>query len=339
MADLNDLDLPNRIVFGSDAAPGIRRSGRHPRFRYIDERTGRPPADDDRGRIASLAVPPAWTDVWIAPSAWWHLQATGRDAKGRKQYRYHADFTAATAAKKFADLVGFGTNLGRLRRRVTRDLSTADLDHRQLVAVIVRLLDVTSLRVGNEEYARVNDSYGLTTLRSKHVRVKGSTLRMAFSGKSNHRFDVTVESKALARIVRKCQDLPGQLLFQYVTDDGQTRTVGSGDVNEYLGEICGEGTTAKTFRTWNATSLAAAHLVAAASEGEDATTRTVNRVVDLVADELGNTRAVCRTSYVHPNVVEGFLDGSLMRSWQRPVPQRPSGLSADERRTLRYLKR
>jgi DNA topoisomerase-1 len=205
--------------------------------------------------------------------------------------------------------------------------------------VIVRLLDVTSLRVGNEEYARANSSFGLTTLRSKHVSVRGSTLHMAFTGKSKHRFDVQVENPRLARIVRRCQDLPGQVLFKYVADSGEVRTIGSADVNEYLASVAGAGTTAKTFRTWNATALAASHLVAVGSEGEAPTKRAVNQVIDLVASELGNTRAVCRTSYVHPAVVDGFLDGSLLRSWQRPAPQRPSGLSVDERRTLRYLTR
>ena len=289
-------------------------------------------------RIRALAVPPAWTDVWIATDAASHLQATGRDAKGRKQYRYHADFTASQSEDKFADLVAFGTALGRLRRRVDRDLRSDALDHDRVVAVVVRLLDLTGLRVGNAEYARLNRSFGLTTLRDRHAVVRGTTVNLSFRGKSAHEFDVTVESARLARIVRQCQNLPGQQLFQYRTADGGRRAIGSSDVNAYLAEHGNVSMSAKAFRTWNATVLAAEGFVQAAADDGEPSARVVNEVIDQVAGELGNTRAVCRASYVHPAVVGSYLDGTLVPQWRRPVGTRPAGITVVERRVLRLLK-
>jgi DNA topoisomerase-1 len=326
------------VRFGSDAVPGIRRQGKS-RVRYVDERTGRSPSAAALTRIAALAVPPAWTDVWIAVDPDSHVQATGRDAKGRKQYRYHDEFVADRASTKFSSLVTFGSRLGPLRRRVDRDLRRDSLTHDRVVATLVKLLDLTSLRVGNDEYARANRSFGLTTLRNGHAAVSGSKVRLAFPGKSAHRFDLTVDNRRLAAVVRRCQHLPGQRLFEYEDLDGTIRPVGSDDVNAYLGEHAAPGTTAKTFRTWNATVLAAQGLAAMAVEEEAPVKRTINVVVQAVADELGNTRAVCRASYVHPVVVEAYLEGSLSRRWGRPVGARPAGLTVSERKTLRLLGR
>jgi DNA topoisomerase-1 len=327
------------LRFGSDEEPGIRRRGRT-RFTYVNEKTGRSPSRKDLERISDIAVPPAWTDVWIAADAASHLQATGRDVKGRKQYRYHADFTASRSENKFADLVAFGTALGRLRRRVDRDLRSAGPNHDLVVAVVVRLLDLTALRVGNAEYARDNKSFGLTTLRNRHAVVRGTTVNLSFRGKSAHDFDVSVDSARLARLVRRCQNLPGQQLFQYRTADGEIRGIDSTDVNTYLAEHGNVSMSAKSFRTWSATVLAAEGLAQAADDDDgDPSARVVNDVIDQVAGELGNTRAVCRASYVHPAVVESYLDGTLVPHWRRPVGARPAGITVVERRTLRLLKR
>ena len=328
---------PN-LRFGSDEEPGIRRRGTK-RFSYFDERTGKQvssPAVLDR--IKRLAVPPAWTDVWIAADRDSHLQATGRDARGRKQYRYHEVFTDDRANHKFADLVGFGSALGTLRRRVDRDLRLDDLNHDRVVATVVRLLDVTSLRIGNAEYARSNKSFGLTTLRNRHAVVRGNTIHFEFRGKSAHDFDVTVENRRLAKIVRSCQHLPGQQLFEYKTIDGSVRRVDSADVNAYLGEYARPGSTAKTFRTWNATVRAAEALFDAAQHEDKPSKAVLNAAIDQVADHLGNTRSVCRNSYVHPAVVDAYLEGSLERRWQRPVSQRANRLSVSEKKTIRLLK-
>ena len=332
------VPTPADLRFGSDAEPGIRRRGTS-RFTYVDERTGRPPAERHLERIRALAVPPAWTDVWISADPTSHVQATGRDARGRKQYRYHPEFTRARSDGKFADLVAFGAQLGRLRRRVRRDLASHELTHAQVVAVVVRLLDMTGMRVGNERYARDNRSFGLTTLRDRHVVVRGSTINLSFRGKAAHEFDISVDSPRLARIVRACRELPGRQLFQYFAPDGELRTLTSTDVNGYLSEHGGVSMTAKSFRTWNATVLATSGLARAAEDGAARSAGVVCEVIDQVADQLGNTRSVCRTSYVHPGVVDAFLGGTLLPSWRRPVGDRPAGLTVDERRVLRLLRK
>ena len=325
------------LHLGSDQEPGIRRRGSK-RFTYVDERSRRAPSGRDLERIRALAVPPAWSDVWIAADAGSHLQATGRDARGRKQYRYHPAFTESQSENKFDDLVAFAQVLGSLRSRVTRDLARDDLSHDRVVATVVRLLDLTSLRVGNIEYARANRSFGLTTLRSRHVTVRGTTIRLTFRGKSAHDFDVFVDNARLAKIVRACQHLPGQQLFEYAEVDGMVRAIGSSDVNTYLAEHGAPGMTAKTFRTWHATVRAAEGLADVAAIEEAPTKRVLNAVVDQVADHLGNTRSICLKSYVHPAAVDTYLDGSLVKHWRRPIGRRPSGLMDSERRTLRLLR-
>jgi DNA topoisomerase I len=326
-----------KLRFGSDQEPGIRRHGSQ-RFRYVNERTGRTVSVADLERIKALAVPPAWTHVWIAAHPNTHLQATGRDARGRKQYRYHDAFVDDRASDKFSDLVAFAEALGPLRRRVDRDLRAEELGHDRVVATVVRLLDVTSLRIGNDEYARSNGSFGLTTLRNRHVHVRASTIHFEFRGKSNHEFDLDVENRRLAKIVRSCQHLPGQRLFEYRALDGSVRTVGSDDVNTYLGEHGRPGTTAKTFRTWNATVRAAEALFIATEHDDQPSAATLNAAIDQVADHLGNTRSVCRASYVHPAVIKEYLDGTLAARWNRPVSKRASRLSVSEKKTVRLLK-
>jgi DNA topoisomerase-1 len=327
--------LPQTLVFGSDDQPGIRRLGRN-RFRYEHE-SGEPVTADEKARIASLAIPPAWTNVWISADPSSHLQATGRDAKGRKQYRYHDEFTAARGAAKFDDLVEFASGLGRLRKVVQADLDAPTLDHDHIVAVLVRLLDITSLRVGNEVYAQTNQSYGLTTLRNQHVAIRGSVIRMRFRGKSAHDFDIKVEDKRLAKLVRRCQALPGQRLFQYIDDHGEIRQVGSTDVNDYIRRHGSDVGSAKTFRTWGASVMAGELLAEAATDDADLTPRTVNAALRMVAGHLGNTLAVCRSSYVHPVIVDRFLDGKLADLWTPPVGRSPAGLEPGERRLVRLL--
>jgi len=326
------------LRFGSDTEPGIRRRGRQ-RFTYVDDRTGRRPSQEAMERIRALAVPPAWTDVWIAGDAASHVQATGRDARGRKQYRYHAQFTEDRSSDKFADLPAFGHALGPLRARVRRDLTADDLSHDQVVAVIVRLLDITSLRVGNAQYASANESFGLTTLQDAHARIRGSTIRLAFRGKSAHEFDITVNNPRLAKIVRRSQHLPGESLFQYRSETGEQRVVTSTDVNAYLSEHASMGVTAKTFRTWNATVRAASGLAKVAALEPEPRASRLNEVVDDVAGMLGNTRAVCRKSYIHPAVVEAYLDESLVPGWNRRVGAKPAGITVEERKVLRLLRR
>ncbi len=326
------------LSFGSDQTPGFRRTGVK-RFRYLRELTGELASGADVVRIQALVIPPAWTQVWIAADPSSHLQATGRDSRGRKQYRYHSAFTASRAENKFAELVAFGFSLGALRRRVARDLARNDLGQDRVVATVVRLMDITSLRIGNIEYATTNESFGLTTLHDQHVSVRGSTIRLEFRGKSAHEFDVRVDNARLARIVRHCQHLPGQQLFAYRSQGGDVRRVTSNDVNSYLGDHAGPGVTAKTFRTWNATVRAADGLAAASEHTDIPTSRFINDVIDSVADHLGNTRAVCRSSYVHPAVIESYIEGSLLPGWRRPVGARPTGLTVIERKALRLLRR
>jgi DNA topoisomerase I len=328
------------LRFGADDEPGIRRTGRK-RFRYIDE-VSKDAIDDAEviSRITALAVPPAWTDVWISADPCSHIQATGRDARGRKQYRYHAAFRAQQEEAKFELLVPFGNELVSVRRQVADDLELAALSREKVVALVVTLLEETLVRVGNEEYARANGSYGLTTLRDRHARPqRDGRLRLRFTGKSSKLHDVTLDDRRLCRLVRRCQDLPGQLLFQWVDEAGEQHPVRSSDVNEYLRRTSGlPEITAKTFRTWHATVYAAAALAGQGSPTSvTAARRTVNETVKLVAHELNNTPAVCRRSYVHPAVISAYEDGSLPEAWTSFSVRGSQWMSADERRLLAFL--
>ena len=332
------------LRYVNDGMPGIRRRRRGDGWVYLDAE-GRQIGDaEEIQRIHHLAVPPAWTDVWICPYANGHLQATGRDARGRKQYRYHPRWRTLRDAAKYEHMVDFANALPRIRERVAQDLDKPGLPREKVLATVVRLLDTTAMRVGNEEYARDNNSYGLTTLQSRHVRVDGSAVQFEFRGKAGRRHAVAVQDRRLARIVRQCQELPGHELFQYVDDDGERRGVSSDDVNDYLRDVAGDGFTAKDFRTWVGTVLAACFLRemgAAGSEREGR--RQVNEAIDRVARELGNTPAIARRCYVHPDVVDAHTDGSLLRLRLRPAgsgdAEGEHGLRAEERMVLRLLER
>jgi DNA topoisomerase-1 len=300
------------LVYATDDEPGIRRVRRGKRFDYAgpDGKRVRDRAVLDR--IQSLAIPPAWEEVWISTRPRGHLQATGRDARGRKQHRYHARWRETRDADKFDRLGGFGRVLPRLRSRVARDLKREGLPKEKVVATIVRLLETTFLRIGNEEYAKQNKSFGLTTLRNRHVDVNGSTVRFLFKGKSGVEVAAGVTDRRVARVIKKCEELPGQNLFQYIDDGGERRTVTSDEVNEYLRQTTGEDFTAKDFRTWAGTVLATRALRDAAGfESETDAKRRVVAAIDSVARKLGHTRAVCRRSYVHPAVIERYLHGDL----------------------------
>jgi DNA topoisomerase-1 len=320
-----------------DSAPGIRRLGRGTAFRYVgpDGRAVR--RRETLARIRALAIPPAWVDVWICPEAAGHIQATGRDARGRKQYRYHARWREARDGTKFGQLVAFGKALPRLRACVEADLGRAGLPREKVLAAVVQLLDRTHLRVGNAEYVRANKSFGLSTLLDRHVAFGGGGLRLKFRGKSGVWHERAVSDRRLARIVRRCRDLPGQDLFQYVNGDGVPRAVGSADVNEYIRAAAGGEFTAKMFRTWAGTVKAAVKLAGQEPPASrTAANRAVVEVVKEVAADLGNTPAVCRKSYIHPTVIDAFLAGEFTLT-RPPRPRR--GLSADEAAVLAFLGR
>ncbi|HVX10690.1 MAG TPA: hypothetical protein VHC22_05880 [Pirellulales bacterium] len=325
-----------------DRGPGIQRRKSGATFRYLAP-TGRQVRDRKTlARIRSLAIPPAWECVWICPVAQGHLQATGRDARGRKQYRYHPRWREVRDETKFSHTIDFARSLPRIRRRVRRDLALRGMPREKVLATIVRLLETTLIRIGNDEYARQNGSFGLTTIRNRHVRVRGTTLHFGFRGKSGVEREVHVDDARLARIVRRCQDLPGQDLFVYVGDDGKVHDVGSGDVNEYLRAISGRDFTAKDFRTWAGTSLAVRALHGLADfDSETAAKRNINRAVEVVAEQLGNTKAVCRKCYIHPAVIESYLERTFVDALARKATRRLRGtasrLSVDEAAVLALL--
>lgn len=309
-----------RLRYVSDETPGIRRRRVGRSFSYRDP-DGRPIRDPEvLRRIKSLGIPPAWTDVWICPNPRGHIQATGRDAKGRKQYRYHARWREVRDETKYERLIAFGQALPAIRARVEEDLDLPGLPRRKLLAALVRLLEATLIRVGNEEYARHNGSFGLTTMRDEHAEVAGSTVRFQFRGKSGKDHAIDIRDRRLARIVKKARDLPGEVLFQYVDEDGQVRSVESADVNEYLREISGQDFTAKDFRTWAGTVLAAEALrELEAFDSEAQAKKNIVRAVETVAQRLGNTPAVCRKCYVHPAVFDAYLAGTTIETVRNAI--------------------
>jgi DNA topoisomerase I len=329
------------LRYVSDAKPGIRRKRAGKGFTYVglDDRTVRDKAT--LARIRSLAIPPAYTDVWICPTANGHLQATGRDARGRKQYRYHPRWREVRDETKFGRMLAFSDVLPRLRARLEEDLARPGLPREKVLATVVRLLECTAIRVGNDEYARANRSFGLTTLQDRHVEISGSTLRFEFRGKSGKVHRVALSDRRLARIVARCQALPGADLFQYEDDEGQQVAIGSGDVNDYLRDITGEEFTAKDFRTWAGTLLAVEALEAV---GPAATQREAKAAIlgaiDQVAGRLNNTRAVCRKYYVHPAVLETYEAGTLHQALQNGGPPKSvaSALSPEEQAVVRLLR-
>jgi DNA topoisomerase-1 len=302
------------LQYVSDDRPGIQRQRRGKNFIYIGL-DGKPIRDrEEIRRINSLAIPPAYKDVWICPLKNGHLQATGRDAKGRKQYRYHPLWRTIRDQTKFTRMISFSQSLPTIRQRIEHDLSLPGLPKQKVLAAIIRLMELTRIRVGNEEYARTNQSYGLTTMQDEHVDVKGTKLHFQFRGKSGVEHDIELSDRRLAKIVKRCQDLPGQDLFQYVDEQGEYQSISSGDVNDYLREISGQDFTAKDFRTWAGTVLAASHLAELeVFSSETAAKKNITAVVKTVAVHLGNRPATCRKYYVHPAVFEAYLDQSLVQ--------------------------
>jgi DNA topoisomerase-1 len=319
------------LRYVNDQDPGIRRAGRQGQFDYLDA-DGRQLRDPQLlERIRRLVIPPAWTDVWICPDPRGHIQAVGRDAKGRKQYRYHARWRAVRDEHKYHRMAAFGRALPKLRARIDADLAKPGLPREKVLAAAVRLLEITLIRVGNDEYAKANKTFGLTTLRKRHVRLTGAGAIFEFRGKSGKAHRTGFRNERLARVLRLCEELPGQRLFQYVDDEGVRRHVESEDVNEYLREALGDDFSAKDFRTWAATlSAARALCMEAAAEDHAPTKQTIVRCVKAVAGILGNTPAVCRSSYIHPLVFEAYEAGRLS-------PNLAGEAAAAERALLKLL--
>lgn len=308
------------LRYVSDDRPGYTRKRKGDDFEYFDVE-GKKITDEQRLlRIKRLAIPPAWTDVWICPSPIGHIQATGRDARKRKQYRYHERWREVRDENKFGRLAAFAKALPNIRRRVSKDLKLPGLPREKVLAAIVRLLNRTFIRIGNDEYARENKSFGLTTMRNRHVTVKGARLRFRFRGKSGRHHEVDVTDRRIAKIVSKCQDLPGQELFQYVDDSGEVRDVASQDVNDYLREITGKDFTAKDFRTWGGTVLAGMALSLQENfETKKQAKANIKQAICAVAHLLGNTPAVCRKCYVHPILLETYLKGTRIAETAKQV--------------------
>ncbi|MET0741859.1 MAG: DNA topoisomerase IB [Microvirga sp.] len=330
------------LAYVSDEGPGIRRRKIGKGFVYIGP-GGR--KIDDEGtlrRIRALAIPPAYTDVWICPRANGHIQATGRDAKGRKQYRYHAGFREVRESTKFEHMLAFAKALPALRKAVDDHMTLRGLPREKVLATVVHLLESTLIRVGNSDYVRQNRSYGLTTLRDPHVEVEGAQLKFQFKGKSGKTWRLAVKDRRVARIVKACQDLPGQELFQYLDDAGERRTVTSADVNAYLREISGRDITAKDFRTWAGTVLAAMALSAfEAFDTQAKAKKNVRAAIESVASRLGNTPTICRKCYVHPEVFTTYLEGALLIEVRDEVEatlrKDLSGLRPEEAAVLTFL--
>jgi DNA topoisomerase-1 len=331
------------LRYVTDGVRGITRQRAGTGWSYFTPSGKRIASLEERNRLNRLAIPPAWTDVWICPDPDGHIQATARDARGRKQYRYHPSYREARDQSKFRRMLEFSEVLPALREGIERDLRAPDLSRRQLLATVVRLLDRTLIRVGNDEYARENRSYGLTTLRRRHVTVDGTMLRFSFRGKSGVEHTIAVADPRLARIVQRCRDLPGEELFRYVDSAGKRQLVESDDVNAYLRELTGRDITAKDFRTWGGTMLAAVELrrLGPAASRREAD-RNVVAAIDAVAERLGNTRAVCRKYYVHPALIQAYLLGKtvptpplLARRARRKAPG--AALRRDEVLVLQFL--
>ncbi len=305
------------LRYVSDEKPGIRRKTMQNGFRYLDKEGAALKDEKALARIKALAIPPAWTEVWISPWENGHIQATGRDAKGRKQYRYHAKWRAVRDEAKYGRMISFGKALPAIRKQVDEHLSLPGLPREKVLATIVYLLQTTMMRIGNEEYARTNKSYGLTTLKNRHVRIDGSAVEFQFRGKSGVYHKVKVSDRRLARIIGRTRELPGQDLFQYLDDEGTPHSIGSADVNDYLRTITGEDYTAKDFRTWAGTVLAAMALQEYEKfDSEAQAKKNIVRAIESVAKRLGNTPAICRKCYVHPEVLASYTDGTLLKAMQ-----------------------
>ncbi len=331
------------LRYVTDANPGIRRRRRGDVFEYLTPDGTLITDEREIERIKHIGIPPAWTDVWISPTARGHIQATGRDAKGRKQYRYHPRWREVRDENKYHRMVDFGESLPGIRERTAHDLALPGLPREKVLATIVQLLDTTLVRIGNEEYARENESFGLTTLREDHVEVEGATVHFDFKGKSGKEHVIDVKNRKLASIVRRLHELPGQEVFQYVDAHGTRHAIQSEDVNEYLREITGHDFTAKDFRTWGGTVIAARELTTlGVFESVTQGKKNVTQAIKTAAEHLGNTPAICKKSYVNPQLLEAYLEGTLLRAMldlaRQTIPETWQKLHPDEIEVLAFLK-
>ncbi|MBS1813450.1 MAG: DNA topoisomerase IB [Acidobacteria bacterium] len=331
------------LHYVNDATPGIQRQKHGKSFRYVAP-DGRVVRDKETlARIRSLVIPPAWTDVWICTDPLGHLQVTGRDARGRKQSRYHPQWREVRDETKYQHMLEFGRALPHIRRRVEKDMAKPGLAREKVLATIVRLMELTHIRIGNEEYARTNKSYGLTTMQNRHAKVKGESITFRFRGKSGVEHNVGVRDRRLSNVVKKCHDIPGQDLFQYLDENGECHRIGSADVNAYLQEISGDHFTAKDFRTWAGSVMACLLLCQTeAFESETQGKHNVVQAIKQVASHLGNTPSVCRKCYVHPSVLEHYMSGLLHKTVEVQVggKQRSKyGLRSEELQLIKLLKR
>jgi DNA topoisomerase I len=330
------------LSYVSDDDKGWRRERAGEAFRYF-KANGDPVTDDAAlERVRKLAIPPAWTDVWICPKASGHLQATGRDARGRKQYRYHPQFREVRESTKYEHMLEFARALPAIRAKLAEHMALRGLPREKVLATVVHLLETTLIRVGNEDYAKENKSYGLTTLRNPHVSVDGAELRFRFKGKSGKSWRLQLKDRRVAKIVRACQDLPGQKLFEYLDENGEPKEVTSSDVNAYLKEITGREVTAKDFRTWAGTVLAALALREFERADSQATTKkNLRAAIEQVAQRLGNTPTICRKCYVHPEVLAAYIEGGLELNIREgaPAPESANALKAEEKAVLAMLEK
>lgn len=339
MSAMTEPIVPKGLKYVLDKLPGFKRQKRGKGFIYLDEKCHVLKNKGHLARINALVIPPAWRDVWICPLANGHLQATGYDVKNRKQYRYHAEWNSHRNENKFSQLLGFAKKLPEIRRIIKKDLNSPGAGKNKVLAAIVHIMDTTMIRVGNDEYAKKNKSYGLTTILNHHAKVSKSKVRFLFKGKSGKLHDVSFEDSRIAKVVRRCQDLPGQELFAYLDDNNKTVDVTSQDVNEYLKQISGEDITAKDFRTWGGTVRAASFIKELPPhENKTDLKKNVVQVVKSTSEELRNTPAVCRKYYVHPCVFETYENGSLHKILVRCKNRRSTGLTRDEHLTLELLR-
>jgi DNA topoisomerase-1 len=320
------------LIYVSDEDPGLARERRGEAFAFLKPGGGEVTDERTLERVRKLAIPPAWTDVWICTRANGHLQATGRDARGRKQYRYHPQFRDVREGTKYEHMLEFARALPAIRERIAAHMALKGLPREKVLATVVHLLETTLIRVGNDEYTRDNKSFGLTTLRDPHVQVEGSELKFRFKGKSGKEWNLQLRDRRVAKIVRACQELPGQRLFQYIDDDGEQREVSSADVNEYLREITGQDVTAKDFRTWAGTVMAALALQEfEAIDSQAAVKKNVRAAIERVAARLGNTPTICRKCYVHPEIIDSYAQGQLLLN----IKQRADAQLREELATLK----
>ena len=331
------------LRYVTDATPGIRRRRVGGGFAYVASDGTKVTNREVLDRIRSLVIPPAWTDVWICHHPRGHLQVTARDARGRKQYRYHPEYREVRDEAKFERMLAFSSVLPRIRQRVARDIALEGHPRAKIMATVVWLLEKTLIRIGTDEYAKTNKSYGLTTLRRRHVEVDGSELRFEFRGKSGIEHSVAVTDKRIARIVQRCQELPGQELFQFLGDDGKRQTVDAGDVNQYLQDITGDDVTAKDFRTWAGTMIAAQKLrsLGGMPDSERQRKRNVVAAIDATSRQLGNTRTVCRKYYIHPVLLSAYMNGEVLRPHNKQYTARRRSratLRREESEVLEFIK-